>query len=301
LKSIRSRLTYANVMSTIAVFLVLGGATAFAASHLAKNSVGTKQLQKNAVTAAKIKNGAVIAGKIADGAVNAGKIAAGSVGTSTLADGAVTGAKIGAGAVGTGKLGDGAVNGAKLSDGSVTAAKIGAGAVGTGKLGDGSVTANKLDPALSIPRVTQKLVGTGQVQFPTTSTSVTYPFDTPTFTQPAGEDELYIGAITVQFSAACHSPREFTAFLQEANPGALGGVHPIGSAIGEDLNGGIGEVTVTAQFGAIERGAMTMLASSAPTPHTFSVALQRIFCATGSPVGATATATSAQVDVIGFR
>ena len=34
----RNGLSYANVMSTIAVFLVLGGATAFAASQLGKNN-----------------------------------------------------------------------------------------------------------------------------------------------------------------------------------------------------------------------------------------------------------------------
>ena len=33
MKQIRKRLTYANVMSSIAVFLVLGGATAFAANE----------------------------------------------------------------------------------------------------------------------------------------------------------------------------------------------------------------------------------------------------------------------------
>ena len=52
---IRKKLTYANVMSTIAVFLMLGSGAAFAASQLAKNSVGPKQLKKNAVTAAKLK------------------------------------------------------------------------------------------------------------------------------------------------------------------------------------------------------------------------------------------------------
>jgi hypothetical protein len=55
MRQIRKRLTYANVMSSIAVFLVLGGA-AFAASGLPKNSVGTKQLKNNAVTSAKVKN-----------------------------------------------------------------------------------------------------------------------------------------------------------------------------------------------------------------------------------------------------
>jgi hypothetical protein len=61
-KQIRKRLTYANVMSSIAVFLVFGGA-AFAAAQLPKNSVGTKQLKKNAVATAKIKNNAVTGAK----------------------------------------------------------------------------------------------------------------------------------------------------------------------------------------------------------------------------------------------
>lgn len=63
MKPIRKRLTYANVMSSIAVFLVLGGA-AFAATKLPKNSVGTKQLKNNAVTTAKIKNDAVNGTKV---------------------------------------------------------------------------------------------------------------------------------------------------------------------------------------------------------------------------------------------
>jgi hypothetical protein len=64
---IRRHLTYANAMSTIAVFLVLGGS----AWALAKHSVGTKQLKNKAVTTKKIKNGAVTGAKIAAGAVPA--------------------------------------------------------------------------------------------------------------------------------------------------------------------------------------------------------------------------------------
>jgi hypothetical protein len=67
-KQIRKRLTYANVMSSIAVFLVLGGGAAIAAG-LAKNSVGAKQLKKNAVTAAKIKNNAVNGAKVNEGSL----------------------------------------------------------------------------------------------------------------------------------------------------------------------------------------------------------------------------------------
>jgi hypothetical protein len=64
MKFVRRRLTYANVMSSIAVFLVVAGGSALAANQLGKNTVGSKQLKKNAVTAAKIKNGAVTGAKL---------------------------------------------------------------------------------------------------------------------------------------------------------------------------------------------------------------------------------------------
>lgn len=51
-------------MATLALFIAIGGASAFAATQLAKNGVGTKQLKKNAVTVAKIKDGAVPGAKI---------------------------------------------------------------------------------------------------------------------------------------------------------------------------------------------------------------------------------------------
>jgi hypothetical protein len=72
-KQIRKRLTYANVMSSIAVFLVLGGA-AIAATQLPKNSVGTKQLKNNAVTTAKLKANAVTTPKLANDAATGAKV-----------------------------------------------------------------------------------------------------------------------------------------------------------------------------------------------------------------------------------
>lgn len=64
MKRLRRKLTYANVMATIAVFVALGGA-GYAAVKLPKNSVGTKQIKNNAITGAKIKDGAVTGEKIA--------------------------------------------------------------------------------------------------------------------------------------------------------------------------------------------------------------------------------------------
>jgi hypothetical protein len=68
-------------MSSLAVFLVLGGATAFAASQLGKNSVGSAQLKRNAVTTAKIKRNAVTGAKIKKGAITGAKIKLKTLGT----------------------------------------------------------------------------------------------------------------------------------------------------------------------------------------------------------------------------
>jgi len=112
---IRKRLTYANVMSSIAVFLILGGATAVAAkkigsNELKGNSVKTGKIVKEAVTTSKIKNESVTTAKIAKNAVASDKIA----------DNAVTTSKIASNAVTTGKIADDAVTGDKIKESSLT-------------------------------------------------------------------------------------------------------------------------------------------------------------------------------------
>lgn len=78
MKQIRKRFTYANVMSSLAVFLVLGGATAVAAKK-----IGSNEIKGNSITTGKIKKEAVTKGKLKNG----------SVSTEKLANDAVTGAK----------------------------------------------------------------------------------------------------------------------------------------------------------------------------------------------------------------
>jgi hypothetical protein len=51
----RPRLTFANVVSMLALFVALGG-TSYAVTQLPDNSVGTKQLKKDAVVSAKVKD-----------------------------------------------------------------------------------------------------------------------------------------------------------------------------------------------------------------------------------------------------
>jgi len=124
MKLIRKNLTYANVMSTIAVFLVLGGGAALAATQLAKNSVGAKQLKKNAVTTAKVKNGAINGAKVADGSLTGADVADGSIGTNDLADLAVSAGKLAADSVDSSKVKDKSLKGADVADDSLTGTQI---------------------------------------------------------------------------------------------------------------------------------------------------------------------------------
>ena len=60
----RPRLSYANVVSSLALFVALGG-TSYA---VARNSIGTPQLKADAVTSAKVKNGSLRNGDLAPSA-----------------------------------------------------------------------------------------------------------------------------------------------------------------------------------------------------------------------------------------
>lgn len=66
---VRPRLTYANIISTVCLFLLLGG-TAYATLSLPKNSVGSKQLKSHAVTSTKIKPGSLSAADLSHGAIS---------------------------------------------------------------------------------------------------------------------------------------------------------------------------------------------------------------------------------------
>jgi hypothetical protein len=88
MKPHRPKLTYANVVATLALFIAVGGASAFAASQLGKNTVGTKQLKKNSVTTAKIKKEAVTGAKVKKGTLTGTQINASTLGTVPTANAA---------------------------------------------------------------------------------------------------------------------------------------------------------------------------------------------------------------------
>lgn len=138
--ALRTHLSYANVIATLALFIAIGTGGAFAASKLAPKSVGAKQLRPGAVTADKIRKNAVTAPKITALAVKEGKLAAGAVSTSKLAGQAVTNEKLAAAAVTADKLADNSVTGAKVDEASL-------GKVPSASFADEAAYAQSADPA----------------------------------------------------------------------------------------------------------------------------------------------------------
>jgi len=91
-------------MSSIAVFLILGGATAFAAKK-----IGSNEIKGNSITTGKIKKEAVTKSKIKSSSIDASKLADNSVTTPKIANAAVTGDKLANGSVSAAKLASGFV------------------------------------------------------------------------------------------------------------------------------------------------------------------------------------------------
>lgn len=140
--AVRKRVTYSNVIATMALFVALGGAAV--AAGLPKNSVGSKQIKRGAVTAAKIRRQAVTSAKLAPKSVISGKLGPNSVGPGNIGNGAVTTAKLAKGSVIAETIKNSVVTTNKLNNEAVTTPKLANESVSTAKLGKGSVTAAKL-------------------------------------------------------------------------------------------------------------------------------------------------------------
>ena len=233
----RPRLTYANVISTVIVALLLAGGTAFAANQLAKKSVGAKQLKANAVTTAKIREEAVTAAKIRAAAVD----------------------------------------GSKILDGSVTGADING-------------------PSTPFSQVIARARSTTQALF---TESTGYALGNATYTQNAGEDNLFIGSLDVNFAASCTQPREAVALLllDVPDPSKITEVSQV-VGFGKVEDEGTGSVSKSIDFSPFPGGGpMGKFATSTTATHTLSVLLGNSKCKTGSGV----TVTGAGVDVLGVK
>ncbi len=110
LSRIRSRLTYSNVVASMALFIALGGVS-YAAVTLPRNSVGTAQIKRNAVTGSKVKNSSLTGGDVKNSSLTGGDVKNSSL----------TGGDVKNSSLRGGDVRDSSLTGSDVKDGSLTA------------------------------------------------------------------------------------------------------------------------------------------------------------------------------------
>jgi hypothetical protein len=119
---VRTRLTFANVCSFLALMIAIGTGGAYAA-----DTIGSSDIINESILSEDLKNGEVKTNDIVGGAVTSPKIHADAVTTSDLAADAVDGSKVLDASIARADLASNAVTGAKVLDNSITMSDIGGG------------------------------------------------------------------------------------------------------------------------------------------------------------------------------
>jgi len=101
LRQLRARLSYANVVSTIALVAAVGGGTAYAATK-----IGTKDIRYHAVTGSKLAVNAVTASKIKNESVSGADMRRSTVTSRNVQDGSLLAADFASGQLPKGEKGD---------------------------------------------------------------------------------------------------------------------------------------------------------------------------------------------------
>ena len=116
--ALRRRLTYANVMATIALFIALGG-TSVAAVQLARDSVGSEQVVNGSMRSSDIRDGTITHDDVRDGTLRGKDMATNTVGTRNLGDSGVQADDLDADSVTGRAVRDGSITARDLADGTI--------------------------------------------------------------------------------------------------------------------------------------------------------------------------------------
>ena len=101
LRKLRPRLTYANVASTLALVLAVGGGSAYAATK-----IGTSGIRQHAVTGAKLATNAVTASKVKNSALSGSDLRDSSITTNDVRNGSLQATDFAANQLPAGPKGD---------------------------------------------------------------------------------------------------------------------------------------------------------------------------------------------------
>ena len=156
---VRSRLSYANVVSSFALFLALttGGVYAanewtganivdgsLTAADLAVGTIGTLRVQDDSLQAVDLKTDSVTTSEVLDDTLTQADLGNGSVGTDEVANESLTSNDLGTDSVGAAEIADNTIDYGEIIDNSVYAADLGIDAVGVSELATDAVGASEL-------------------------------------------------------------------------------------------------------------------------------------------------------------
>jgi len=212
-----------------------------------------------------------------------------------LAGGAAyAGSQLAKNSVGSKQLKKNSVTAKKIKKNAVTTAKIKKDAVSGAKVKDGSLTGANFDVASSsFYHVVHEARGSGTATAGLVQVPV--PLDNATYTQPAGRDDFYAGAVDFTFAAGCEGQREAFAFLliDAVNPAVLTLSEIVAFGRWSDETPGAASKRVS--LGSFEVGGVR-LQQAAPVNHTLTLAIVGS-CESGSGI----SAANAAVDVLGVK
>jgi hypothetical protein len=114
-----SKLSYANVVSTLALVIAMGSGTAYAANewtgaNIRNGTLTGADVKNSSLTGADVKNGSLTQWDVKDGSLVGKDLLDGTVAAADIADGSITSAEVK----------DGALTGSDVADNSITSADV---------------------------------------------------------------------------------------------------------------------------------------------------------------------------------